>query len=1138
MYFENYKVEQSYWERWKNWSEDITEKSAFVGLDFVREFATVYKNQVETLERDYHSKRKELADAYNTDMIKIKDDHKLRCATLESEKNTVISSVNNENQRINKIMTDIKSLEATNAAAVSIIDYVQLKEQREADLAEFTKLQEERKQIAVSLYQEKIKIENERFENARSERERRHGENLRLLNDDRVVAIDRLEKEYRELFAVTIMSLDSFNAYVKRCNSFRCPLEDYSCRRVTPEYVYTGTLQMFIPKELKTPLVKTLIEERFGVQGGGIDDPFEIRLPYCQKISDGIGLFITDKSDAGLNVAYRQEHKNATFEDELAMSLLRTFMSIPAGKVEAFTIDTGRMGAVFHDILVLGSRHRRIIEPASSRSEDIERTLSTLRSKVDGIANNYGDDFESRMKRESYYALAISNFPEGFTAKALKDLSVIVKNAAACGVAVYILATEARLNNMSGENRIIADEIMQTLQNMNGSAGVLKCVDKYITSDVNVILDGMYDYDKDQIETVMNTLLTGINGYRAVTTTFEDIYPEINDPNTWMSRNTMQGIYIPVGIKGSSDMVNICIGAPGANSEHHVLIEGSTGAGKSTFLHTLIMSTLISYSPLELEMLLVDFKAGIEFKRYADYDIPSLKIVAIQSEREFGLNVFRELERKFQERSEAFKSTGATSTDDYRKMTGNPMPKIVLIMDEYQELFVGNDDITRECERILRTLVLMGRAYGIHIILATQNLNQAQLDQEIYKQMVVRIALKGAKNILSSDNIGTEMLINSNDGTTIYNTNCGESSSNKVFQTAYLGTGEYHCELLSRIGELQRNIVAVNNVGSGMPNKVLFTNIEDNRRHRLNQFILENAIPEPANPKNERIYGLFLGEVYDLEGKLNVGIPNVPEANLFVSVSSQQMPKIMVNSVISLLYGDIACKNATKGNRLIHFVNMVGEGLGCEIKKLERLFPEYIKYAEPENADDDWAIVASGYDKVKEIIDNTYDELCKRRGGNFNPDDRLFLVLAGMEKMDVLAQMNSYEKQTIDEYAIDGAGRATEKNVIEKLVEIIKYGPELSINSIMYASDIEAASMMYGERFYDSFALRIAQQLSDNYMKEIVREYHPESLKPTTMVFCNKGIADNKKFRPYEIPGDDWLRNFADRYHSFSGGNE
>ncbi|MFO0802368.1 MAG: FtsK/SpoIIIE domain-containing protein [Gemmataceae bacterium] len=66
------------------------------------------------------------------------------------------------------------------------------------------------------------------------------------------------------------------------------------------------------------------------------------------------------------------------------------------------------------------------------------------------------------------------------------------------------------------------------------------------------------------------------------------------------------------------------------------LIAGKTGSGKSTLLHALITNLGLMYSPDEAELYLVDFKEGVEFQWYATYRLPHARVVAIQSEREFG----------------------------------------------------------------------------------------------------------------------------------------------------------------------------------------------------------------------------------------------------------------------------------------------------------------------------------------------------------------------------------------------------------------------------------------------------------------------------------------------------------------------
>ena len=85
------------------------------------------------------------------------------------------------------------------------------------------------------------------------------------------------------------------------------------------------------------------------------------------------------------------------------------------------------------------------------------------------------------------------------------------------------------------------------------------------------------------------------------------------------------------------------------------MIAGVAGSGKSSLLHTIILQALSQYGPDELRIYLVDFKRGVEFKIYADYKLPSFEVVAIESEREFGYNILKALEREQKIRADRFK---------------------------------------------------------------------------------------------------------------------------------------------------------------------------------------------------------------------------------------------------------------------------------------------------------------------------------------------------------------------------------------------------------------------------------------------------------------------------------------------------
>ena len=82
----------------------------------------------------------------------------------------------------------------------------------------------------------------------------------------------------------------------------------------------------------------------------------------------------------------------------------------------------------------------------------------------------------------------------------------------------------------------------------------------------------------------------------------------------WWTADSRGGIDVPLGRAGAMKLQHLDLGS---GTSQHVLISGKTGSGKSTLLHVLITNLALRYSPDEVELYLVDFKKGVEFKAYA-----------------------------------------------------------------------------------------------------------------------------------------------------------------------------------------------------------------------------------------------------------------------------------------------------------------------------------------------------------------------------------------------------------------------------------------------------------------------------------------------------------------------------------------
>lgn len=224
----------------------------------------------------------------------------------------------------------------------------------------------------------------------------------------------------------------------------------------------------------------------------------------------------------------------------------------------------------------------------------------------------------------------------------------------------------------------------------------------------------------------------------------------------------------------------------------NALIGGDVGTGKSNLLHTLINSTAAKYSREEVELILLDFKSGTEFQRYApqtgsatSHWLPNASIIGLESDRSFGLAVLDHLASELDRRAETFKTAGVSGYDAFRS-GGGSMPRLVAVIDEFQTLFDEDDDTAANAVQILSAIMRKGRAFGVHLVLSTQTLSGIrQLSVQgdaIFAQVPVRVALKLGRSesqvMLAQGNIAASRL--QHRGEVIINERSGEDEENNV----------------------------------------------------------------------------------------------------------------------------------------------------------------------------------------------------------------------------------------------------------------------------------------------------------------------------------------------------------------------
>ncbi|WP_432050630.1 FtsK/SpoIIIE domain-containing protein [Verrucosispora sp. NA02020] len=228
----------------------------------------------------------------------------------------------------------------------------------------------------------------------------------------------------------------------------------------------------------------------------------------------------------------------------------------------------------------------------------------------------------------------------------------------------------------------------------------------------------------------------------------------------------------------------------------HWLVGGRTGAGKTVFLLDVLYGLAARYSPAELQLYLLDFKEGVSFTEFVPtgHDpswLPHARAVGIESDREYGVAVLRELRRELHRRATALKRHGVTKLADLPADT--PVPRIVAVIDEFQVLLAGNDQLARESVDLLEELARKGRSYGVHLVLASQSTTGIEAlygrAEAVFGQFALRVALAGGGGVLDQLNDAAATLPV---GSAVVNTAAGAPGANTVirFPDAHAAGGD------------------------------------------------------------------------------------------------------------------------------------------------------------------------------------------------------------------------------------------------------------------------------------------------------------------------------------------------------------
>jgi ABC-type multidrug transport system fused ATPase/permease subunit len=810
----------------------------------------------------------------------------------------------------------------------------------------------------------------------------------------------------------------------------------------------------------------------------------------------------------------------ARAHEVLSLAMLRLLTSVPAGKLRMTIIDPVGLGQEFAAFMHLADHDESLVGARIwTEQPHIEQRLADLTEHLENVIQKYLRNVYESIDQynldageiaEPYRVLVVARFPTGFSDDAVRRLMSLASAGAKCGVYLF-MSIDTKVPLPTGFS----------LAELERHATVLRGAGDSFRWQESPWSQLPLRIDPPASVEAMTRILRVVGEHARQAARVEVPFRVVaTAENDWWTADSRREIRIPLGRAGATKLQYLSLGQ---GTSQHALIAGKTGSGKSTLLHAMITSAALRYRPDQLAFYLIDFKKGVEFKAYATHHLPHARVIAIESEREFGLSVMQRLDAELQHRGDVFRDAGVQDLGGYRDRADRDpslpaMPRILFVVDEFQEFFVADDKISQDAALLLDRLVRQGRAFGIHVLLGSQTLGGAySLARSTLGQMAIRIALQcseaDAHLILSEDNTAARLL--NRPGEAIYNDANGRIEGNNPFQIVWLPDHERE-DYLDRLGERFRKEPA------SLPQVVIF---EGNAPSSLstNPYVADALAGRlPAR----RIFAAWLGDPIEIKPPTSIEFPRQSGSHLVVLGQDASSARgIFVSALVSLTLQSCDKKGSTSiaitpnnngtSNLVGRFYLLDGtDPAQADAERGLILLADIARHAGVRATLIDRRRLT---DSLSEIAD-----IMARRQLQESPDpDEIFLFIYDLGKFRDL-------RRGEDDFgfSMNSEGDAPAKPD-KILASIVRDGPPVGIHVILWADSLAGFQRSFDRQTMREFGSRVLFQMSVTDSSQLMDGPQASRLGPHRAYFHQEDLGRLEKFRPYAVPDVDWLERLA-----------
>lgn len=800
------------------------------------------------------------------------------------------------------------------------------------------------------------------------------------------------------------------------------------------------------------------------------------------------------------------EHDSAGREVALSFirrQILKLLTVIPAGRIRLTLIDPVGLGQSFSAMMHLTDFdelliHNRIWTDSSQIRDQLQKVTehmenifqTYLRSQFDTIEEYNASAGEVA---EPYHFVVVAGFPTAFTEESARHISSILTSGPRCGVHALVAWNPALAPPPSFD----IDDLTNNCERFYVEGNF---VQSKRTFSKAIVFEAFPEPPAEQYVQLVRDVGEQSKDARRVEVSFGRISPRREE--IW-SHSTAEGVDLPIGRAGAARLQFMRLGR---GTSQHVLVAGKTGSGKSTFLHILITNIALHYSPDEIQFYLIDFKKGVEFRTYAANKLPHARVVAIESDREFGLSVLERLDEVLQERGELFRDRGVQDVPSFRqKYPSEPMPRLLLLIDEFQEFFTAEDRVSSRASLLLDRLVRQGRAFGIHVLLGSQTLGGAySLARSTMGQIAVRIALQCSESdahlILSEDNMAARLL--ARPGEAIYNDANGMVEGNHQFQIAWL-------EESQREEAIQSMLAVQEEKSSREYSMIVFEgNVAPTVEMcgPLNAWL--NSIDD-ASRKPVDAMAIWLGEPVAISAPTCIELRRASGQNvLIVGQDENQVDSLLACTILSTCCRPTGRDAPTERPQ----VTLLHDERDAESSE------RFVALRETVSLD---SFTQNAMTDCDAVVQQFFNEVVARE------EDAT--LAAGTEQMLVVRNIGQFRslRKDEDDFGLGGFGEPKAQTVSSMFSDVLKRGPLVGIHVVVWSDTFSNAVRWLSNALLREFETRIAFRMNQTDSANLVDTPVAAALSQGRAILYRDQTGTIEKFRPFSWPSEEWLRSLA-----------